>query len=981
MKKITKLLLLLGLALCLGMPEAQAQNRKRVLLQGFWWDYWHNQYPFAWANYLTDLAPRLKSLGVDAIWIPPITKDNARNVGYSVFDHYDLGDKYQKGSLGTRLGDKDELLRMIAVMHANGIEVIQDVVLNHIDNAGSVNGAGGQDLFALSNYNDGTTQGFKNFRYVSYATPARDESAQDYLNRSGRWAKNWPNFYPNQFNACCTNDINSILFGPDISYEPQAYGQSSCTDCYNPPQSENYMRNQAREWLIWSKKQTGIDGYRLDAVKHFPAFVTEDLLANAQFNALFASGGSEMFAVGEWVGGAGDLDNWANATQNRAGTFDFSLRNGLYGIISGFGDFDLGSIPGYQQGNRFRTVPFVNNHDTFRPQLNADGNYIGWNTGSELAPHIDPFDPRLSVVYAIACAVDGNPQIFFEDLFNISNFNRFTHNPTNAAQLPVRSDLENILWCHQNLRFKEGAYKVRWQAQDLLIIERSGKALICTNDSWNNWQDPKAVQTDFPDGTQLKDYSGAAGTSIRTVYGGGKVDLAVPPCNGTALNGRRGYSIWAPVGITQNYDNAAIPTIQEWDMDDDLGDSHPNSLGQGGRIPDNGTEWRTAGKVFSEAGQLITVNLFPSDPNQDLSLAIFDQQGQEMALSSGLGTLTLAYTPSQTGFYVLKAKNTDRTNPDDFTCTITANRHITLEHLHQQARVRTSSVSDFVNQLYTATDGFLVEAGPLRFTAPGGQVEIGGGEGYGVTTQPRDGNTARKKQINQGETLVIETIHTADEILKADLYFKFGGSATDQITVKGYRGEALIGETTFDLSGETTVALREVCFGGSFTRLELTAAENCDGLTLVRPTRLYVGTTKIITPVEYVAQRVWIKAQYTAPKIVNTADYPSRPAPVQARAAQDKPETELSLVETNQPAEWRLYPNPGKDHVHLILPEFYGQEINIAVIDMMGQVHYQTRMEVGQSQHILPLKNLKPGIYLVQVQSPGKVSQQRLMIE
>lgn len=662
LRKIYSLALACMLLLSIALVPASAQSRKRVILQAFWWDYYHSNsnYALKWANYLADLAPRLKAMGIDAVWIPPITKDNARNVGYSVFDHYDLGDKFQKGSLGTRMGDKDELLRMIAIMHANGIEVIQDVVLNHIDNAGSANGSGGQDAFANSNYSDGTTSGYKNFRYVSYATPATDESATNYLNRSGRWHKNWTNFYPNQFNGCCTNDINSVLFGPDISFESNAFGGSSCTGCFNPAQSSNYMRDNARNWLIWCKKQTGMDGYRFDAVKHFPAYVVEDLLYNTQANAGWANGGSDMFAVGEWVGGSGDLDNWCNATQNRSGTFDFSLRNGLNNIINGNGNFDMGSLPGYQQGNRGRTVPFVNNHDTFRPQLDANGNYVGWNTGSELAPHIDPFNGRLSLVYAMMMAVDGSPQIFFEDLFNLSNGTRFTHDPKNATQLVVRPDIENIIWCHQNLRFKQGAYKVRWQAQDLLIIERSGRAIICGNDNWTNWQDPIGVQTDFPDGTVLKDYSGAAGTSTRTVYGGGKVNLSVPPCNGSAP--RRGYSIWAPVTAPPAYNNALRSTTQEWELDNDLGDSHNSSLKQGGRLPSNSTAWRSAGKIFVEAGKPVTVELFPSDATRNLTIGLFNITGTTLTSKSGTGTLTHTYTPTATGFILIRARHTSSIN-------------------------------------------------------------------------------------------------------------------------------------------------------------------------------------------------------------------------------------------------------------------------------------------------------------------------------
>ena len=148
------------------------------------------------------------------------------------------------------------------------------------------------------------------------------------------------------------------------------------------------------------KKQTGFDGVRIDAVKHYPSAVSEDFLYNLQHGALWANGGDEMFAVGEWVGNATDLDNWVTSVSDRSGTFDFSLRafssgNSLYDMIYGNGGFDMGNLPSAQQNKRYfdvgmlrihRTVPFINNHDTYRPQLDMDGNIIGWDTGNELSP-------------------------------------------------------------------------------------------------------------------------------------------------------------------------------------------------------------------------------------------------------------------------------------------------------------------------------------------------------------------------------------------------------------------------------------------------------------------------------------------------------------------------------------------------------------------------------------------------------------------
>jgi len=654
---------------------------KKVVLQAFWWDYWNSNYPNSWANYLTEMAPRLKALDIDAVWIPPSYKNTGTNsVGYSPFDHYDIGDKYQKNSTTTRFGTKDEFLRMVAVMHANGIEVIQDVVLNHVDGAGASNGAGGEDPLAADNK-------WKNFRYVSYKTPVPylvTENETEYLSREGRWYKNAANFHPHALHNTSSGAWAEAYWGPDFCYgyeqegNGNGYGESS-NAIYNPVQTDNYNRDEARNWIMWLKKQTGVDGFRWDAVKHFPHFVVQDLSWNLKYGNTWANLGEEMFNVGEYVEGKSELDAYVNSVTGSnggndelIGTFDFGLRSAFYGVITGNGNYDLGSIPTQQQNERVhyysgtstyvhRTVPFVNNHDTFRPQKDASGNYTGWNTGEELAPHIDPFDPRLSVVYATMLAMDGNPQIFLEDLYNLGGLGtRYSHLPTSETDLPTRSDLENIIWCHQNLDFKNGAYKVRWQANDALVIERSTKALIAVNDNWNTWQNLVGVQTDFADGTQLKDYSGANGTAVKTVYGGGKVDIDIPPCDGTAS--RRGYAIWAPVGITGSYEPPrAISTTQEWEMADDLGDSHYLSLGQGGETPDNSTTQRLVGKIFAASGTTVTYALIPKNASNSLTLGLYDLEGNMLDQVSGTSNLSDTYSVTATGWMAIKVHNTSNT--------------------------------------------------------------------------------------------------------------------------------------------------------------------------------------------------------------------------------------------------------------------------------------------------------------------------------
>ena len=665
----------------------QAQTTvKKIVLQGYWWDYYNSNYHLSWSDYLTELAPRLKEMGVDAVWIPPSSKNESPSyVGYAPFDHYDLGDKWQKGSTGTRLGDKNELLRMIAVLHANGIEVIQDVVLNHCNSAGSNTGAGGVDPNSFSTANAG---GYKNFRYVSYNRPASAETQTNYWRRDGRWPKNYTNFYPNQNNNCTTGDLCTAYFGPDISYESNSTGPSSNVSGYNPEQPANYMRDEGRNWITWLKKQTAVDGFRWDAVKHFPAYVQEDYSYNLKYLLPdWAKGGESMFNVGEWVGSKTDLDNYVNTIASQSGekmmgAFDFNVRafdphGGLYGMVYGMGNFDMSSLPGAQQNERVtyyaasnsyvhRTVSFVNNHDTFRPQVDANGNYTGWNSGSELSAHIDPYEPRLATAYAVIMAMDGNPQIFFEDLFDIGALgNRYNHDPKSSSSLPARNDLINLLWCHQNLDFKDGAYQVPFANNDYLVIARAGKAIIGITDNWSSWQN-QWVYTGFAPGTILKDYSGANGTATVTVNNDGWAPINTPPVN-PSLNiaGRHGYSVWAPIG--QDGEAYQPPrntfTTQEWEMANDLGDRHANSLGQGGALPANSTAFRTAGKIYVEGGMPINYILYPEDPTQKLRIGLYNSAGASLTVKTGTGVLEGTYTPSFTGWITIKVKNAVRTNP------------------------------------------------------------------------------------------------------------------------------------------------------------------------------------------------------------------------------------------------------------------------------------------------------------------------------
>src|SRR5437016_12057709 len=62
-------LLLAVLLWSLGVTARANPWNGKVVLQAFWWNYWNNNYPNDWATYLADLAPRLRAMGIDAVWI------------------------------------------------------------------------------------------------------------------------------------------------------------------------------------------------------------------------------------------------------------------------------------------------------------------------------------------------------------------------------------------------------------------------------------------------------------------------------------------------------------------------------------------------------------------------------------------------------------------------------------------------------------------------------------------------------------------------------------------------------------------------------------------------------------------------------------------------------------------------------------------------------------------------------------------------
>jgi alpha-amylase len=586
----------------------------KAVLQAFWWNCWNTQYA-SWFDYLAHLAPRLAQMGFDGLWTPQPCKDagGTNSMGYTPFDYYDLGSKAQNGGQ-TRFGTQDQFLRMIAVCHANGIEVYPDIVLDHC--------GGGNNK--------------------TYSLPAFAGAGL------GRWPRSFYDFHPNPDHQGCFGDWCIDRFDDDICYR----GRCSDSGTVNP---ETYMRPQARAWFTWFVKQTGVDGFRFDDVKDYPPEIVEDLLWNAMGDPI------SYFCVGEFIPNnvPGCLDQWTDDVKGRSGTFDYPLRYALVNLVYYPESFDMGSLPNSQQQRRLKSVPFVNNHDLWHGEFwDSSGDNQTDRTGypqngqEGLGPTLDPDNPRTPLAYAFAVTIDGNPQFFYEDIFQ--NFAPYRFQTT-ASAIPTRPWAENLLWCHQKLAFKSGDYFVRYQgSRQFLILERGARAIVAINNS-DDWQS-QWISTAFFPNSQLHDYSGSMSGDIWTNQDGWAL-ISVPPCS---------YSVWGPAGITGGFLPTPRRTVQQFEMADDLGDKDPASPQYGGYAI-SGT-YHAAGAVWPANASQVNISVYADSP-QTVDLLVHGPAGSPAiapflggAATPGVPFLT-SFTAAAEGGHVLTARLSNAGDP------------------------------------------------------------------------------------------------------------------------------------------------------------------------------------------------------------------------------------------------------------------------------------------------------------------------------
>ncbi|HEX7567606.1 MAG TPA: maltose alpha-D-glucosyltransferase, partial [Anaerolineaceae bacterium] len=165
----------------------------------------------------------LKNLGVDCLWLLPIFPSPLRDDGYDISDYYGVLPTY---------GNLDDFRDLVAAVHARGMRLIADLVLNHtsdqhpwFQSARSSRSSPYREYYVWSDDN----QKYSGARIIFLDTEKSnwtwDEQARQYY---------WHRFYSSQ---------------PDLNYDNPAV------------QAE--MLNVIKFWL-----DQGIDGFRTDAVPY-----------------------------------------------------------------------------------------------------------------------------------------------------------------------------------------------------------------------------------------------------------------------------------------------------------------------------------------------------------------------------------------------------------------------------------------------------------------------------------------------------------------------------------------------------------------------------------------------------------------------------------------------------------------------------------------------------------------------------------------
>lgn len=394
-----------------------------VMMQSFEWDTWGDG---SFYKNLKRDAKKLKEAGIDGLWMPPATKGGGDNdVGYGIYDLWDLGEFEQKGTTRTKYGTKEELLEAIEALHEAGIRCYADVVLNH-----KSNGDDKEKFQAIMVDQNNRTMD------VSEAHDIEAWTHFYFPNRKGKYSDMEWHYY--HFSGVDYDDMTQT----SAIYRIVGDGKYWDEDVSNEKGNFDYLMNmdidhdhpEVREeifrWVDWFIEETGVDGFRYDALKH----ISEDFIHDLSNYIIDEKGVDNFYLFGEfWQYSKEAMEDYLAATEHKIDLFDVPLHFHLEEASKSMGHYDMRKIFDNTIVSDFpsEAVTFVDNHDS-QPGQGLDSWVEGWFK---------------EIAYAlILFRKDGYPCIFAGDYYGLEG-------PVKTD--PLEDMINNMLKVRKNYNYGE----------------------------------------------------------------------------------------------------------------------------------------------------------------------------------------------------------------------------------------------------------------------------------------------------------------------------------------------------------------------------------------------------------------------------------------------------------------------------------------------------------------------------------------------
>lgn len=302
-------------------------------------------------------AAHLEKLGFTRIWMPPAYKGQGGkdDVGYGVYDMYDLGEFNQKGSVRTKYGTKKQYLEAINACHKHNLDVIADIVFNHRMGADEEETVMAKEM-NWDNRNEAISDEEEVVVWTKYTFPGRKGKYSDFT-----W--DWTCFdgtdYDDKRKEKVLLTFDSKTWDENVSQEEGNYDFIMGDDLDFDNQK---VVDELYRWGKWYKEMTNVDGYRLDAVKSISSFFFEGWLQSQQ-----ALQDKPIYAVGEyWSGDLSSLEKYLEDCNHSMHLFDVPFHFNLMNASSDYNAYDMRTIfdNTLVTAQNEYACAFVDNHDT-----------------------------------------------------------------------------------------------------------------------------------------------------------------------------------------------------------------------------------------------------------------------------------------------------------------------------------------------------------------------------------------------------------------------------------------------------------------------------------------------------------------------------------------------------------------------------------------------------------------------------------------